>query len=73
MKTMHSMFGSWVWFSGSVDRMVLFPVLSNPRWRLFLQTFAAFNLRIDKEFTAASRGFPFLSLKQQFFALVHYQ
>jgi len=30
----HFMFGSAVGFSGSVDRMALFPVSPNPRWRL---------------------------------------
>jgi len=29
----HFMFGSRVGFSGSVDRMTLFPVTSNPSWR----------------------------------------
>jgi len=29
----HFMFGSRVWFSGSADRMALFPVTSNPSWR----------------------------------------
>jgi len=29
----HFMFGSRVGFSGSADRMALFPVTSNPRWR----------------------------------------
>jgi len=29
----HSMFGSRVAFSGSADRMALFPVTSNPSWR----------------------------------------
>ena len=28
------MFGSTVGFSGSADRMALFPVSPNPRWRL---------------------------------------
>jgi len=28
------MFGSAVGFSGTADRMSLFPVLPNPRWRL---------------------------------------
>ena len=50
------MFGSMAGFSESADRMALFPVLSNPRWRLS-STFAACTLRIGK-FTAASRGFP---------------
>jgi len=30
---MHFMFGSRVGFSGSADRMALFPVTSNPSWR----------------------------------------
>jgi len=30
----HFVFGSRVWFSGSADRMALFRVISNPRWRL---------------------------------------
>jgi len=29
----HFMFGSRVGFSGSADRMALFPVKSNPSWR----------------------------------------
>ena len=29
----HFMFGSRVGFSESADRMVLFPVISNPSWR----------------------------------------
>jgi len=29
----HFMFGSRVGFSGSADRMALFPVTSNPSWR----------------------------------------
>jgi len=29
----YSVFGSRMWFSGLVDRMALFPVLPNPRWR----------------------------------------
>jgi len=29
----HFMFGSMVGFSGSADRMALFPVTSNPSWR----------------------------------------
>jgi len=29
----HFMFGSRVGFSGSADRMALFPVTSNPTWR----------------------------------------
>ena len=30
----HFMFGSRVGFSGKADRMVLFPIRQNPRWRL---------------------------------------
>ena len=29
----HFLFGSRVGFSGSADRMALFPVISNPSWR----------------------------------------
>jgi len=32
-RPIHFMFGSTVGFSGSADRMVLFPVSLNPRWR----------------------------------------
>ena len=35
----HFMFGSTVGFSGSADRMALFPVSPNPRWRLHLEKF----------------------------------
>jgi len=31
------MFGSTVGFSGSADRMALFPVSPNPRWRRLLE------------------------------------
>ena len=30
----YSVFGSRMWFSGSADRMALFPVSPNPRWHL---------------------------------------
>ena len=33
-RPIHFMFGSTVGFSGSADRMALFPVWPNPRWRL---------------------------------------
>jgi len=33
-RPIHFMFGSTVRFSWSVDRMALFPVSPNPRWRL---------------------------------------
>ena len=33
-RPIHFMFGSTVRFSGSADRMALFPVSPNPRWRL---------------------------------------
>ena len=33
----HFMFGSMVGFSGSADRMALFPVSPNPRWRRILK------------------------------------
>jgi len=32
-RQIHFMFGSTVGFSGSADRMALFPVSPNPRWR----------------------------------------
>ena len=32
-RPIHFMFGSMVGFSGSADRMALFPVSPNPRWR----------------------------------------
>jgi len=31
----YSVFGSRMGFSGSADRMALFPVSPNPRWRLY--------------------------------------
>jgi len=33
-RPIHFMFGSTVWFSGSADRMALFPVSPNPRCQL---------------------------------------
>jgi len=42
------MFGFQLRFSGSADRMALFRVPSNPRWRLS-PTFAACILRIDEK------------------------
>jgi len=33
-RPIHFMFGSTVEFSGSADRIALFPVSTNPRWRL---------------------------------------
>jgi len=33
-RPIHFMFGSTVGFSGSADRVALFPVSPNPRWRL---------------------------------------
>ena len=33
-RPIHFMFGSTVGFSGTADRMALFPVSPNPRWRL---------------------------------------
>jgi len=32
--SIHSMFGSSPWFSGSADRMALYSFPKNPRWRL---------------------------------------